>query len=354
MFRPRLLLLPFTLIYAVVVKVRNLLFDAGLLPSESYAIPVIAVGNLTLGGTGKTPMVEYLTRLLEPGLQLAILSRGYGRATKGTIIANPDASYTEIGDEPKQMQRKFKNIAICVAENRRDGMAKLLSCPRPPEVVIMDDGFQHRYVKPGLSIVLFDYNRPPWNDFCLPAGNLREPLEGVKRADIVIISKCPENLTQAEGDKMRERLGLLPRTRLFFTSILYGNPVPLERLESNSCLVQRLEETKSPLVALAGIGNPAPFFAMARKFHPQPITLRYRDHHQFSAADIKRLTSLSEKHKIAPLILTTEKDATRLHYTKEMPESLKNQVWYIPVEIEFLFNAKNSFDELITRYVRKI
>jgi tetraacyldisaccharide 4'-kinase len=344
----RLLLLPFSVLYAMVVMVRNFLFDKGLLLSQAYKIPLISVGNLTVGGTGKTPLTEHIIRLVKTSKHCAVLSRGYGRKTKGVIIAGNNDSYSTIGDEPMQLKRKFGQLTVAVAEERRKGMDALLALPQPPEVVLLDDAFQHRYVKPGFSILVMDYYRPVWKDFCLPAGNLREPVSGKKRSDIVVVNKCPAELSQSEAVLIGEKLKLKKDQHLFFTSIGYKNPAPLMRENSGRDFFALLAETQEPLVVVAGIGNPAPFFKVAASFGKPVITMRFGDHHDFSAADIEAIQGRGSN---SSLILTTEKDAVRLAETEELPADFASRVWYLPIELEFLFEKKDDFDNLIKKYV---
>ncbi|ASB49330.1 tetraacyldisaccharide 4'-kinase [Alkalitalea saponilacus] len=351
----RKLLLPFSWLYAFVMHTRNFMFDKGILSSKSYKLPVISVGNITVGGTGKTPLTEHVIRLLLPNQRCAMLSRGYGRKTRGVFLADDSSDYMTIGDEPMQMQSKFKDLTVVVAEKRQAGMELLLSKKEPPEVVVLDDAYQHRYVKPGFSILVMDYHRPMWKDFCFPAGNLREPLSGIKRANLIVVNKVPSNLSLDEADAIRKKLKKSDSQQVFFTSVVYKNPEPLLKNNAQDKSFQKiLDETNMPLIAIAGIGNPEPFFKMAREFGVSVSTIRFPDHHDFSKQDILNIEEKGRKEGMPePLILTTEKDAIRLDSNKHVSEQMKSRIWYIPIELEFLFGEQVIFDKKIKDYVGK-
>lgn len=352
MAKLRLLLLPFSWLYAAITAIRNRLFDTGHLSVTQYQLPVISIGNLTVGGTGKTPLTEHLIRLLLPNYHCAILSRGYGRKTKGVILADDATGYEAIGDEPMQMKRKFGQLTVAVAEKRVLGVEKLLSIAHPPQIILMDDAYQHRYVKPGLSVLVMDFYRPIWNDHCLPAGNLREPRTGTKRADIIVVNKCPENLSLLEAEKIKSRLNPLSHQELYFTSIAYKNPVPLNE-NSSGVNFESVIAPRATVIALAGIGNPLPFFRMAAKFGEEVIPISYPDHHHFTQNDILQIQRTLSKGGSHSYILTTEKDAIRLNATRGMTNALQSRIWYIPIELKFLFDAQPLFDKKITDYVGK-
>lgn len=352
MSKLRLLLLPFSWLYAAITAIRNRLFDAGHLSVTQYQLPVISIGNLTVGGTGKTPLTEHLVRLLSPMYHCAILSRGYGRKTKGVLIANDNTGYESIGDEPMQMKSKFKQLTVAVSEKRVLGIERLLSQEHPPQVILMDDAYQHRYVKPGYSILVMDYYRPIWKDHCLPAGNLRETRAGIKRADLIVINKCPENLSLSDAEEIKRRLKPAKHQELFYTAIAYKNPVPLnENLSADE--FESLLHPDAPIIALAGIGNPLPFFKMAAKFSTKVIPISYPDHHHFTQNDLLQIQKTLIKEGANCHILTTEKDAIRLNATQGMTDQLRSRIWYIPIELKFLFDAQPLFDKKITDYAGK-
>ncbi|HKL71725.1 MAG TPA: tetraacyldisaccharide 4'-kinase [Marinilabiliaceae bacterium] len=350
----RRLLFPFSWIYALVTVIRNKMFDTGRLPSKSYPIPVISVGNITVGGTGKTPLTEHLIRLLQPHHRIALLSRGYGRKTKGVIVANHTATYDSIGDEPMQMKQKFSNLMVAVAEKRTLGMDALLAQSSPPEIILMDDAYQHRYVEPGFSILVTDYHRPMWKDLCFPAGNLREPTSGIKRSQMVVVSKCPKSLSIDEAQMIQKRLKVSPHQKVFFSAIDYGEPKELNSSNSSKIFKDALDKSKHPLTVVAGIGNPTPFFKRAELFGVPIKTMRYKDHHDFSASDLMEM----ERSALKPdgtygLILTTEKDAIRLAASEYLSKNLAQLIWYIPIQPQFLLDGEAAFNETILNSIKR-
>lgn len=352
MFRFRLLLLPFSWLYGTIMALRNKLFDFGVLPSTQYALPLISVGNLTVGGTGKTPVTEHLLHLLLPTYRCATLSRGYGRNTKGVIIAGGTDNFTTIGDEPMQMKRKFPQATVAVAERRVDGIAALLNLPAPPQVILLDDAFQHRYVKPGLSIMVVDYHRPLWKDTCLPAGNLRENASGINRAHIVIVNKCPEGLQKKEAQQLRQLLRLKNEQPVFFTTIDYNDPLPLTSNPINESLIQILNREKT-FLAVSGIGNPGPFYHSLKRYQLPFTTKTFKDHHAYTADDLRLIANKQSTDPGARIpIITTEKDAIRLLDAPEITPELLSRIWYIPIRLKFLFNEHVTFDKIISDYAK--
>ncbi len=354
MFRLRRLLLPFSWLYAAVMALRNKMFDLGILPAVQYSLPVISVGNLTVGGTGKTPVTEHLLQLLLPTWRCATLSRGYGRKTKGVIISGTSDDYITIGDEPMQMRLKFPQATIAVAEKRVDGMSALLNLPSSPEVILLDDAFQHRYVKPGLSIMVIDYHRPLWKDTCLPAGNLREVASGINRAHVIIINKCPAELQKLEAQKLTQQLKLKNKQPVFFTTIDYKDPVCLTSNPSEGQLTQKLAVGKTSFLAISGIGNPAPFYESLKRYKTPFRTKTFKDHHSYTAEDLKEITSMQNPDpNVRTLIITTEKDAVRLRNSPGMTQELLSSIWYIPIGLKFLFDEQPTFDKIITDYAKE-
>lgn len=321
-------LLPLSWLYGLVVGIRNLMFEMGVLKSKSFPFPVICVGNLTVGGTGKTPHTEYLIRLLSPKRQVAVLSRGYKRKSKGYRLATPQSTAQEIGDEPFQMKHKFPYIHMAVDRDRRHGIAELMkpALTPPADVVILDDAFQHRYVKAGLNIVLMDYHRLVYFDQLLPAGRLREPVSGLQRADIVIVSKCPRDITTMECRGIERSLNLEHWQKVFFTTYQY--PDQMDDLGPNPLLV-------------TGIASPQQMVYDLRKILPLFELMSFPDHHNFTDHDIEQI----RQRAAGRTIITTEKDATRLR-------GLDN-VRVIPIEVEFLHGAGPKFDQLIKNYVAR-
>ena len=344
-------LYPFSLLYGTGVAVRNRLFDWGVLPSREFPLPVICIGNLTVGGTGKTPHTEYLVRLLRHRFRIATLSRGYGRATKGFVVADGNATASKIGDEPYQMFRKFPDVTVAVDERRCEGIGRLMCAGKNIEVIVLDDAFQHRYVRPGLSIVLTDYRRPVYRDVLMPAGRLREPACGLRRADMVIVTKCPADMDTEERERIRRKLHLEPRQDLFFTTLAYGNLEPLFADTPPRSLSDIHEEE---ILLLTGIASPAMLIETLGTCCRKVTPLVYPDHHVFSADDMKRLeTEFRQLSGTKRLIVTTEKDAARLVSHLALSEWLKPYIHTLPVEVRFLYNEEETFNSKIIEYVRK-
>lgn len=336
----RFLLFPLSLAYYFVTSIRNFLFDAGILKSTSFKIPTIVVGNLSVGGTGKTPQIEYLVQLFKKDFKLAVLSRGYGRKTKGFIKATSLSTAKEIGDEPLQFYKKFNDIAVAVDENRVNGINKLLRDEDKPSLVLLDDAFQHRKIKAGFYILLTKYEDLFVDDFLLPTGNLRESAHGANRADIVIVTKCPTTISLFNQHEIKKKLTQNFQGPVFFTSISYS-----EALKSNTQSEMTLSDLKNYEVLLVtGIANPSPLldFLKANKllFHH----IKYPDHHLFSNADVEKIkqdfAAISSDKKI---ILTTEKDFVRL-------ENRLTDLYYIEIATKFI-NKKEDFDSMLKEYV---
>ena len=353
-------LYPVSWIYGAVVTVRNKLFDWGFLRSKSFGVPVICIGNLSVGGTGKTPHTEYLIKLLRDNYHVAVLSRGYKRHSLGYVLATPQSTARSIGDEPYQMHTKFPSVTLAVDENRCHGIEQLLSIKEPSiEVVLLDDAFQHRYVKPGLSILLTDYHRLFCDDTLLPAGRLRESVNGKNRAQIVIVTKCPQDIKPIDYNIITKRLNLYPYQQLYFSSFRYGNLQPVFP-SANSEIDSTVNElplsalTNTDILLVTGIASPAPILEELKMYTDQIDSLSFDDHHHFSHRDIQqikeRFGKLKGEHK---LIVTTEKDATRLIHHPVLSEELKPFIYALPIEIEILQNQQDKFNQHIIGYVRE-
>ncbi len=342
----RLLLFPFSLLYGLVVIIRNWCYDAGLLKSREFDIPVIVVGNLEVGGAGKSPLTEYLVRLLKEENKLAILSRGYGRDTKGYHLADTSSTAAQIGDEPAQFKAKFPDVTVAVCEERVHGIDQLLP---QHNLILLDDAYQHRAVKPGLSVLLFDHTRITQPHLLLPAGNLREPFSGRWRADIIIITKCPEGLTQNEQAELAALIEPLPYQQLYFTTIAYQD---MQDIRGNA--VDGMIDATTTLFLLTGIANAQPLLHYLQKFTPDIIHHNYPDHHQFSLKNISKLadeflTCESQKK----VIITTEKDAQRLKEQSLLPLVNQLPVLVLPIGVKFLNNSGGNFDQTVKKYVSK-
>ena len=330
----RILLFPFAILYGFITSIRNFLFDNGILKSTSFSVPVIAVGNLSVGGTGKTPQIEYLIRLLSEKFKVATLSRGYKRKSEGFILADDSVNAEIIGDEPFQYYKKFPKIRVAVDADRTNGIQKLLNQINPPEIILLDDAYQHRKVKADLYILLTAYNDLYADDFMLPTGNLRESRSGADRAKIVIVTKCPESLSLDEKNKIKSKLKLKPHQQLFFTSINYEETVFSKETEIPVTKIQKMDK-----VLLAGIAKPEPFFNYLKK--PNDDLLKFPDHHDFSDDEIVEIKAKSSDK----LIITTEKDYVRI--ADKFP---KEQLFYLPIQSSFLEN-RNNFDETILQFL---
>ena len=338
----RKLLFPFAILYGFITSLRNYLYDKGILKSYSFDIPMIAVGNLSVGGTGKTPQIEYLIRLLSPNYKVATLSRGYKRKSEGFVLANANSNVEILGDEPFQYYKKFPSIQVAVDADRRNGIKQLVSqkttrgeaelSEAKPEIILLDDAFQHRKVKAGFYILLTAYDDLFCDDYMLPTGNLRESSNGAKRANLIIVTKCPTNITKPEQHTVKKKLGVdLP---VFFSSIDYDGKV---YNENDSIAVSDLKLTKK--IALAGIAKPKPFFDFLQADTDEIMT--FPDHHYFSESEI---LTLKDKAK-DKIIITTEKDFVRLD-----AKILKAQLYYLPIKSKFVSNQE-TFDQIILNYV---
>lgn len=348
-------LLPLSWIYGGAVSLRNFCFEVGLLKSHAFNVPVISVGNITVGGTGKTPHVEYLVRLLKEKCKVAVLSRGYKRKTRGFLLADSHTTARDIGDEPFQMKQKFPDISVAVDRKRVHGIQQLTEDDSALDVILLDDAFQHRYVKPGINILLVDYHRLIIYDKLLPAGRLREPQKGKGRADIVIITKCPKDLKPMEFRVIRKAMDLYPYQHLFFTRLDYGNPyavfghkeMALDSIGNNNVLM------------LTGIASPRQLQEDMEKIigHPggQHIqALTYPDHHNFSRKDLEHISSTFDQMAEPKMIITTEKDAARLATLERLAPQVKERLYALPIHVVFMQQEQQEhFDNFITGYVSK-
>jgi tetraacyldisaccharide 4'-kinase len=345
-------LLPLSWLYGVVVKTRNTLFEMGVLKSRSFQIPIISVGNITVGGTGKTPHVEYMVRLLKDQFHVAVLSRGYKRKSKGFIKADNQTTMPEIGDEPYQMKQKFTDVTIAVDKNRCHGIDLLTEQDDKLDVILLDDAFQHRYVKPGINILLVDYHRLIIYDKLLPAGRLREPLNGKDRADIVIVTKCPKDLKPMEFRVVTKAMHLYPYQRLYFTTLEYAELQSLfQTSTANIPTLDSLHDTH--VILLTGIASPEQLEHDLAPFSPHLTPLTFADHYQFKAKDIELINNTFATMQSPKIIITTEKDATRLNTVGGLSDEVKKNMYVLPVRISFMQDQDNMFNQQITDYVRK-
>jgi tetraacyldisaccharide 4'-kinase len=330
----RKLLFPFSILYGVVTAIRNFLFDMKILKSYTFTVPTIVVGNLSVGGTGKSPQIEYLIRLLAPQFKVATLSRGYKRKSEGFVLADENASAATLGDEPYQFFSKFKTIQVAVDANRKNGIETLLAQKSKPEIILLDDAYQHRKVKAGLYILLTTYDDLYCDDYMLPAGNLRESRSGAERAKIVVVTKCPQNIAVEEQTEIRAKLKLNENQECYFSYINYSSSVFSDESTIPMALVM-----KQPKVLVAGIARPDSFFSFLKQ--KGDICLAFPDHHDFTDADIEVIKSKAENK----LVIATEKDYVRLK--GRLPVA---QLFYLPIQSSFISGGEN-FNKTIYDYV---
>ena len=345
-------LVPLSWFYGLGVKLRNTLFETGILKSRSFKIPIIAVGNITVGGTGKTPHVEYLTELLRQKFRVAVLSRGYKRKSKGFIMADNHSTVNDIGDEPFQIKQKFPDVTVAVDKNRCHGIDQLTSKNEKLDVILLDDAFQHRYVKPGINILLVDYHRLIIYDKLLPAGRLREPLSGKNRADIVIITKCPKDLKPMDYRVITKAMDLFPYQHLYFSTIGY-KPLRYAFRKGAANLNYQTDLKDKNVLLLTGIASPKQLIhdltPVTNSIHP----LTFNDHHQFTSKDVERINEAFAAMPSPKILVTTEKDTTRLTIVEGLSDEVRNNTYVLPVEIQFMLDQQHMFNENIINYVLK-
>lgn len=346
--------MPFSWLYGLGVGIRNYLFDAEILKSKSYSIPVISVGNITVGGAGKTPHVEYLIDLLRDEMQVAVLSRGYKRKSRGYVVADEDTTMRDIGDEPFLIKQKFEGVYVAVDKDRCHGIDHLISDEdtKDVEVILLDDAFQHRYVKPGVNILLVDYHKFINYDKLLPAGRLREPQSAKVRADIVIVTKCPKNLNPIDYRVLSKAMDLKAFQQLYFTTLSYcdlkpifngGDTVPLNEIMGENILL------------LTGIASPEHLQVDIMEYTRgvKLETMAFPDHHNFTERDVERINERFAAMPSPKRIITTEKDQVRLFYLEGLSEEVKQNIYALPIKVEFMLEGGKTFNEKIESYVRK-
>ena len=347
-------LLPLSWLYGLGVGFRNFLFDAGVLKTHAYKVPIISVGNITVGGTGKTPHVEYLVRLLKDKMRVAVLSRGYKRKSSGFVKAEKDTPMKMIGDEPYQMKKKFPTITVAVDKKRTRGIETLTnqdSNKSDIDVILLDDAFQHRHVKPGINILLVDYHRLVIYDKLLPAGRLREPLKGKNRADIVIVTKCPKELKPMEYRVITKAMELFPYQHLYFTTLEYEALHPVFQKTKSTISLSELSDKN--ILLLTGIASPRQMLEDLSPVAKSITPMTFADHHNFKRKDIEKLNEVYASMPSPKLIVTTEKDAARLITCENLDEEVKKNLYYLPIRINFMLDQEELFNENIIGYVRK-
>lgn len=322
--------------YRMVISIRHWMFDCGLLKSEKFAVPIICVGNISVGGTGKTPTAEMIIRYLSPYYNIALLSRGYGRRTKGYMEVKRDSSYRDVGDEPLQVKLKFPEMLVVVCEKRTEAIRRIEKEHPDVNLIVMDDGFQHRYVDARINVVVMDSTRPFYEDDFLPCGALRDKVDSLYRAHYFIITKCSEDMSPLDQRLWHKVLPKMAYQKVYFTSM-----APMEALPVTSSAEGTLEYGDEVIV-MSGIGNPKVFIAGARERYNVVDTITFADHHVYSVADIKVIVGLLEKHPSARL-LTTEKDAVKLRRSRRVPDTIRERLFYEPVRLEFLDGSDDDF-----------
>ena len=349
----KFLLLPFGLLYGVVTYLRNKFFDFGILNQRRFNVPIINVGNLSVGGTGKTPHVEYLINLMHPQFKIATLSRGYGRKTKGFIEVKENNKAIEVGDEPLQIKKKFNALDVFVGENRVNATKRILELIPELQVLILDDAFQHRYIEPSINIMLTTYDNLFTKDSILPMGKLREWKSGAQRADAIIVTKTPKIFSLLERRIITQEIKPQPHQQVFFSYLSYGDLVPLKQQATKQVFGNEYFFSRNyACILVTGIANPENLKTYLEERLETVKHLNFKDHYQFSKADLKLIKEHFETfNKQNKIIITTEKDAVRLS-SPEFEEDLKGMpIFYLPIKVAFHGNDKNLFDEYILNYV---
>ncbi|MEJ7611883.1 MAG: tetraacyldisaccharide 4'-kinase [Ferruginibacter sp.] len=341
----RYLLFPFSLVYGGCILLRNFLFDKNILKSASFNFPLVCVGNLATGGTGKTPMVEYLVELLKKDHHPATLSRGYKRKTKGFAIATERTTALDIGDEPMQFHEKFPGVTVAVGEERLEAIPQILHDRPETDVIILDDAFQHRSVRAGLNILLTEYKNLFSRDLMMPAGDLRDVKASRLRAQIIIVTKCKPGLDETEKESIKKELRLLPHQLIFFTEILYAQPYHLFTHAKNDI------SPNADLLLISGIANPKPMKEFLTTHVNSYDMLRYPDHHIFSSTDLREIKKHFDRISSADkMIMTTEKDGVRL---KKFEAELRDlPVFVLPIRHHFLFGEAETFNREVVNFIR--
>ena len=334
------ILFPISLVYWIITSIRNIFFEIGIFKENKFNIPIIGVGNITVGGTGKTPHSQYISKLLQKKFKIAILSKGYGRKTKEFKYVNINSNYNEVGDEPLQMKKNLPKEIVAVDHKRVNGLNKIMK--EHPEVncIILDDAFQHRSVKIGFNILLCDYNNPIYKDYMMPVGLLRESKKGIKRADCLVISKCPENLTLEESNRIKKKLKFTKE--VFFSKVVYDKIVSL----NGNKTIKKSSIKKVLLVT--GIANSSPIIKYLENLNIQIKHIKYKDHFHYQKKDINKIIDIYKREISEIIILTTEKDAQKMKVFEELS---KFPVYYLKVSIDFIRN-KDKFEEKILKYVK--
>lgn len=335
----RVWLAPLAFIYNIVITIRHKMFDWGWLRSQKYDIPIICVGNLTVGGTGKTPVTEMLIRHLHENWNIAVLSRGYKRRTKGYHEAEVNKSFLEVGDEPKQIKLKFPDVVVAVCEKRTEGIAEIRRRHPKVDLIILDDGFQHRYVEPWVNIILIDYTRPIYRDHLLPWGSLRDKKTQLHRANYVILTKCPQDLKPIDKRIVRKSLKLFPYQKLFFTHTESEDIIPMF---PDNAIKQTLNKEDN-VIAMSGIGNPTAFRKGLSQKYNVIDALEFPDHHPYRKRDLKAMQNALNDTPEGTVIVATEKDSVKLRGSRMIPQQIRERLYYLPIQVVFNEDSMWSF-----------
>ena len=337
------------------MAVRNKMFEYGMLKQQEFDIPIVVVGNLAMGGTGKTPHVEYIVESLLGRYNIGVLSRGYKRATKGFVLASPQSRPEDIGDESYQIYRKFgPDITLAVCENRVEGIRQMREINPGLNMIILDDAFQHRYVKPSVSIILTEYNRPIFKDKLLPYGRLRESARALNRADMVVVTKCPPDIKPMQYRIFEESLNLFPYQKLFFSRYNYGDLVPVFPEEAPDIPTFGAIGPETSVLVITGVANPKPFVRFLRRQKVKVKLKRFADHHNFSSSDMEEIARLfDELPSEKKYVVTTEKDAVRILNNPYFPHRLKKFIFYVPIKVEFISRGDAGFTAGIEKTIHE-
>ncbi len=337
---------PLAFLYGLAIDIRHKLFDLNLLRSEEYDIPIVCVGNITVGGTGKTPVTEYLIEHLATRYRVAVLSRGYKRKTKGFVLATVRSSFRQIGDEPKQIKLKYPEIPVAVCEKRTEGIRRLREAHPEVNLIILDDAFQHRYVEPWVNIVLMDYNNPVYRDHLLPWGTLRDRRRQLNRAHFVLVTKCPPDMNPLDMRLVRKSLDLYPYQSLYFTRMKPDTPLPLFPDQ-----IQRPLNAGDPVMVLSGIANPNPFIRSLSPRYKVVGQRLFEDHHLYRTSDLEEVLEQLSQLPPETKIMTTEKDAVKLTNRKKIPVEIQRRLYYLPIRVHFVGGCEPDFLRQLEQYV---
>lgn len=349
-----LLLYPVSRLYGIGIAVRNKMFEYGMLKQQEFDIPIVVVGNLAMGGTGKTPHVEYIVESFLGRRNIGVLSRGYKRATKGFVLATPQSRPEDIGDESYQIYRKFgPEVTVAVCEKRAEGIKKMREINPKLDLIILDDAFQHRYVKPSASVILTEYNRPVFADKLLPYGRLREPARALNRADIVVVTKCPVDMKPVEYSIYAENLQLFPYQKLYFSRYNYGHLVPVFADAASDIPALDTLTPDTSILVVTGVANPKPFVKFLRRHKAKVKLKRFTDHHNFTSTDMEEIATLFDSLPGSrKFIVTTEKDAVRILNNPYFPHRLKRFIFYVPIKVEFIDRDGQDFTAALEKTIR--